>query len=283
MKRILAAILAALLIAFAITSAEQVTIIGNVECAPVTGDEVLLTESLQPRASDTPERTYRPLPTYAPLPTPEPTKEPGRLAGLIIGIDPGHQAHANNDKEAVAPNSKEKKAKVSSGTSGASTGVAEYVANLEVGLQLREALEALDATVIMTREVHEIDISNQERAFMMNEANADLVLRIHCDGANDRSAHGTAMYVRKTGERQAECEAAANVLLDEMCAVTGAKKRGVFLRDTYTMNNWSTVPCILVEMGFMSNREEDEKLNDPAYQDLLVEGMVNGICAYFER
>jgi len=68
-----------------------------------------------------------------------------------------------------------------------------------------------------------------------------------------------------------------------MVASTGAKKRGVFLRDTYTMNNWSVVPCILVECGFMSNPEEDEKLNDPAYQDLLVEGMIEGIAEYFNR
>ena len=49
------------------------------------------------------------------------------------------------------------------------------------------------------------------------------------------------------------------------------------------MNNGSVVPCILVEMGYMSNPDEDEKLNDPDYQSLLVEGMVEGLCAYFER
>ena len=213
---------------------------------------------------------------------PEPTEVP-RLHGLIIGIDPGHQAHANSDREPVGPNTSEKKAKVSSGTYGRSTGVDEYVTNLDVSLKLRDALEVLGCTVVMTRDVHEIDISNMERAFLVNEAGCDLVLRIHCDGSEDKSVNGTAMYVRKTGEKQEESEAAAYVLLDAMCEKTGAKKRGVFLRDTYTMNNWATVPCILVEMGFMSNYEEDEKLNDPAYQQLMVEGMVEGICRYFER
>lgn len=213
---------------------------------------------------------------------PEPTDVP-RLHGLIIGIDPGHQAHANSDREPIGPNSSEKKAKVSSGTYGRSTGIDEYVTNLDVSLKLRDALEALGCTVVMTREVHEIDISNMERAFLVNEAGCDLVLRIHCDGSEDKSVNGTSMYVRKTGEKQEESEAAAYVLLDAMCEKTGAKKRGVFLRDTYTMNNWATVPCILVEMGFMSNHAEDEKLNDPAYQQLMVEGMVEGICRYFER
>ena len=47
---------------------------------------------------------------------------------------------------------------------------------------------------------------------------------------------------------------------------TGAESDGIFRRDTYTGLNWSEVPSILVEMGFMTNEEEDYKLNDPAYQ-----------------
>lgn len=220
--------------------------------------------------------------TAEPTATPAPTQTP-RLYGLRIGIDPGHQEHANSEKEPVAPGSSEKKAKVASGTSGVSTGVPEYVTNLEISLKLREALEAQGCTVYMTRETNDVNISNLERAEMMNELGVDLVLRLHCDGATDRSANGIGMFVRATGEKQEESEAAAKVLLEAMSEATGAKARGVFLRDTYTMNNWSIVPCILVEMGFMSNPGEDEKLNDPAYQDLLVEGMVEGVASYFGR
>ena len=209
--------------------------------------------------------------------------EAGRLEGLIIGIDPGHQEHANSDKEPVAPGSNEKKAKVASGTSGVSTGIPEYATDLEIALQLRDALLNEGCTVYMTHDTADVDISNLERAEMMNDYGCDLVLRLHCDGSTDRSANGIGMFVRKTGEKQAESEAAAQVLLEKMSQATGAKARGVFLRDTYTMNNWSVVPCILVEMGYMSNPEEDEKLNDPDYQALLVQGMVEGVCAYFER
>ena len=229
-------------------------------------------------ATATTESTITPEPTA----TPEPTETP-RLYGLRIGIDPGHQEHANSEKEPVAPNSSETKAKVSSGTAGVSTGIAEYITDLEVALKLREALEAQGCEVYMTRETNDVNISNLERAEMMNELGVDLVLRLHCDGATDKSANGIGMFVRKTGEKQEESEAAATVLLEAMSEATGAKARGVFLRDTYTMNNWSIVPCILVEMGYMSNPEEDEKLNDPAYQDLLVQGMVEGIARYFER
>jgi N-acetylmuramoyl-L-alanine amidase len=58
---------------------------------------------------------------------------------------------------------------------------------------------------------------------------------------------------------------------------------GVYQRDTYTGLNWSEVPSILVEMGYMSNAEEDENLCDPDYQALLIQGMVEGACAYFRE
>ncbi len=268
-RKIFAALLVAAL-ALGCALAEVVEIQGTVSTQSVTQQPAAATAAAAEAA------------TVAPTPTPEPTEAP-RLYGLRIGIDPGHQAQANYDKEPVAPNSSEKKAKVASGTSGASTGIAEYVTDLEIALKLRDALEAQGCTVYMTRDTNDIDISNLERAEMMNELGVDLVLRIHCDGATDKSANGIGMFVRKTGEKQEESEAAAQILLEAMSEATGAKARGVFLRDTYTMNNWSIVPCILVECGFMTNPDEDEKLNDPEYQQLLAQGMVEGIARYFER
>ena len=222
---------------------------------------------------------------WDPMPTLEPveTVEPLRLTGVKIGIDPGHQAHANSDLETVAPGSSEKKAKVSSGTEGVRTRVPEYMVNMDISLLLRDALEALGAEVYLTHDTVDVDISNQERAIMMNELGVDLVLRLHCDGAESSSARGIGLYIRATGENAEECERAAKALLPAMLAATGARDNGIHKRDTYTGLNWSTVPSILVEMGFMSNPEEDELLNSPDYQDKLVAGMVEGICAYVGR
>lgn len=270
----LASLLLVLALVCACAWAEVIEIVGAVSSAAVEVTATPEPETLAELAGVTPsaEETV----------TPEPTAVP-RLHGLKIGIDPGHQGKANSDKEPVAPGSSEKKAKVASGTSSVNTGRPEYETVLEISLILRDLLQEMGAEVIMTRESHDVDISNKERAELMNSQQADLVLRVHCDGANDKSANGIACYVRKTGEKQEESEAAAECIVNAMVEATGAKNRGVHLRDTYTMNNWSTVPCILVECGFMTNPQEDANLNDPAYQLLLAQGMTEGVAAYFER
>lgn len=202
------------------------------------------------------------------------------LEGIKIGIDPGHQAKGNNEKETVAPNSSKTKPKVSSGTSGVSTHIAEYVTVLEIALKLRDSLEAQGAEVYMTRDTHDVNISNQERAKMMNEVGVDLVLRIHCDGAENRSKHGIALYCSKSNSIAAESYRAAEAILPAVCAATGAKANGIVSNDNYTGQNWSTVPCIMVECGFMSNPDEDVLLNDESYQQKLADGLTLGIMDY---
>ena len=49
-------------------------------------------------------------------------------------------------------------------------------------------------------------------------------------------------------------------MLEEYVKATGAKNRGLIYRDDLTGTNWATVPNTLIELGFMSNAEEDKKI-----------------------
>ena len=113
------------------------------------------------------------------------------LAGKVIVIDPGHQAQADSGLEPIGPGSSQMKAKVSSGTSSVLTGIPESQVVLTVGLKLRSALQALGVQVLMTRTTENVDISNTQRAKIGNAAGADLTVRLHCNGATDRSVHGS--------------------------------------------------------------------------------------------
>ena len=225
-------------------------------------------------------------PDAAPAPVPSVVmklvEEAKPLTGIKIGIDPGHQAKGNNQKETVAPNSKKTKPKVSSGTSGVKTHIPEYKTVLEISLKLREALELKGAEVYMTRETHDVDISNQERAKMMNGYGVDLVLRIHCDGVDNHSKHGIALYCSRSNSIAAESYRACEAILPAVCEATGAKNNGIVSNDNYTGQNWSTVPCLMVECGFASNPDEDVLLNSEDYQWLLARGLTQGIIDYIE-
>lgn len=206
-----------------------------------------------------------------------------RLAGIKIGLDPGHQDKHNHELEPNAPGSKTMKHKVSSGTQGAVSKVPEYEVNLKIGLYLRDMLESEGATVVMTRTTNDVDLSNVQRAELMNESDVALCVRLHCNGGSP-SVHGafiltpSGKYCKDIKKTSSE---AASVVLRHFIIATGAKNLGLTPRDDQTGFNWSKVPIINIEMGHMTNKNEEANLIDNEYQRLCAKGIFNGLVAYF--
>ena len=65
------------------------------------------------------------------------------------------------------------------------------------------------------------------------------------------------------------------------CEETGMKNLGVQENDTMTGINWSRIPVIILEMGFMSNEKDDRNMQDSDYQRRMVTGIIRGINHYY--
>ena len=206
--------------------------------------------------------------------------------GKLIVIDAGHQLKGNSEKEPIGPGATETKAKVTTGATGVATGQKESELNLKVSLLLQEELTKKGYKVIMTRTSENVDLSNSQRAKIANENSADAFIRIHANSADSSSAKGVLTMCQTSqnkynGNIAQESYSLSKVILDNICKKTGAQNRGVTRTDDMSGINWCTVPTTIVEMGFLSNSEEDKLLADENYQKKIVDGIVEGLEEYF--
>ena len=220
-------------------------------------------------------------------PGPDQSADPDPAPTRLVVLDPGHQAHADTAPEPIGPGASETKMRVTGGAVGVATGTPEHELVLAVAQQLRTELEGRGYAVLLTREEADVDLSNRERAVLANEAGADVFLRLHANGATDPTAHGvmticpTAESPYPIGARYAECRLLADCVLDAVTEAAGAARDRLWETDSMTGLNWAEVPTTLVELGYLTDPDEDRLLSDPAYQAKLVVGLADGIDRYF--
>lgn len=207
----------------------------------------------------------------------------------IICIDPGHQGSwvDMSVQEPMAPGSSQTKAKATTGTTGKYSGIPEYEVNLQVALSLQQKLLDRGYDVVMTRTDNDTAISNKERAEFAAAESADITVRIHANGDNSNTACG-ALTMAPTEENLyldsdiiEQSRTLASCIIDHYCQATGLKNLGILSADNMTGTNWSTIPVVILEMGFMSNENDDLYITDTSNHETMADGIADGIDAYF--
>ena len=206
-----------------------------------------------------------------------------KVSKKIIVIDPGHADKANLQKEQLASGSTEMKIKDGGGAEGIVTKTPEYIVNMAISMKLRDVLQKRDYTVIMTKTSNSVSLGNIERAEIGNKAKADLEIRIHADSSDDTRVTGASMLVpaqinSNTSKIYSISKKYGTKILNIYCNEMKLENRGVVEHSDMTGFNWSKVPVVLIEVGFLSNPSEDKLLSNISYENKIANALADGIC-----
>ncbi|MBD2862837.1 N-acetylmuramoyl-L-alanine amidase family protein [Paenibacillus oceani] len=189
--------------------------------------------------------------TIQPVSTAGTTNPTQPLSGKTIIIDPGH-----GGKDV--------------GTIGGQNSYEKDV-TLPTALKIQRKLKEKGANVILTRSDDET-VSLSERANIANNHEADLFVSIHFDAFDDPDVHGITVYYNKTSDESLAQQLHDGIFKSDL----KAKDRGVKFGD-YRVLRENIKPAILLELGYLSNKNEKSRITSTSYQELLSTAVVRGI------
>lgn len=178
------------------------------------------------------------------------------LRGLTVAVDAGHGGS-------------------NSGAAGM-TGAVEKTLNLAIALKLKDVLEAAGSNVIMTR-TRDQSVRNSYRLQRFRQSDADLLISIHCNSSRNPMVQGVSTYYRHQAYRPL-----SRHILAEMRKL-GLADFGNVGGFNFTLNAPTELPNVLVEVGFLSNPADEERLLDPAFHDEVAERIVEGVRGFLKE
>ena len=190
--------------------------------------------------------------------------EPQELYEHVVVIDAGH---GGNDGGAEK------------------SGILEKDIDLAIVLALKELLDASeeDIKVYYTR-TDDSNPSYANRVGLANKSNADLFISVHNNSyRRSSSISGTEVMYSTSHEGAFTSERLAEICMEELTATLGSRDRGLLEGDSIYIINNSEIPVALIEVGFMTNKEELKLLNSKEYQKKTAEAIYKAIFRALEE
>ena len=179
-------------------------------------------------------------------------------------------------------------------------GLKEKDLTLQVSQQLKTKLESLGYTVIMSRSTDVFVDFVTERSKMSNETNADMFISIHFNATGhglDSGEDGIQTYMyQPTGNipsvinkkwhdnptRLKYSYKLGSYIHQSVLATTQAKDAGL-LAKSFAVLRETNKPAVLLELGYMDDSKESQKIRTKEYQQKLVDGIIQGIQQYYNN
>lgn len=190
--------------------------------------------------------------------------EPKELYEYVVVIDAGH---GGNDGGAEK------------------SGVLEKDIDLAIVLALKELLDESEADIkVYYTRTDDSNPSYERRVGLANKANADLFISVHNNSyKRSSSIKGTEVMYSESFEGIFTSERLAEICMEELTDALGSRDRGLLEGDSIYIINHSEVPVALIEVGFMTNKEELKLLNSAEYQEKTAEAIYKAIFRALEE
>ena len=169
------------------------------------------------------------------------------------------------------------------GAVGVDTGVYESDLNLLIGERVAKALEDRGCFVLRTRTGPDAlaDTKRDDMALrgaILCTEGADCTVSIHMNKFSDRRVKGPMCYYQAGAD---EGKTLAQCVSDALSAALGRDARLANPGNNY-VTRIPAVPSVLIECGFLSNAEDERKLQEPDYQQLLADAIADGVLRYLD-
>ncbi len=156
----------------------------------------------------------------------------------------------------------------------------EKVLALEASKRLKKELEGQGFKTYMIRDT-DVRVQLQQRSKIANELNADLFISVHFNAAESTKARGieTLYAPEPTGQKKKLAYAMQDALIDKM----GSVNRGVVERPNLHVTRATNMPSVIVELGFVTNAEEEKRISTPEFMVDAGKAMLNGILNFLKK
>ncbi len=148
-------------------------------------------------------------------------------------------------------------------------GLKESEIVLDIALRTQRHLEAKGWVAVTTRDGPWTPFTLSQRPKLARSVQADVFVSLHLNSHNSRSARGLMVFYWRPEDKQL-----AEMIQNHLSEKLGLRNRGT-RTEPFAVLVWSSVPAVLIELAFISNRYEARRLSNPQFREKAAKALAD--------